>query len=70
MKKNRAFTLVELLVVMSITALMMAVLLPALGSARELANASKCMANQRSIGQCMANYAADFKEKIRRIPAR
>ena len=56
-----AFTLVELLVVIGIIALLMAILMPALGRAREQANRTKCAANLRTIGQAAYNFAAQHK---------
>ena len=55
------FTLVELLVVIGIVALLVAVLLPALGLAREAANTIKCASNLRSIGQGIATYVVEYK---------
>lgn len=52
----------ELLVVISIVALLIALLLPALGRAREHARRAACLAHERGMGQAFALYAQDRKD--------
>jgi prepilin-type N-terminal cleavage/methylation domain-containing protein/prepilin-type processing-associated H-X9-DG protein len=51
-----AFTLVELLVVISIIALLVGILIPALSKSRSSAQATVCLANLRSIGNALVTY--------------
>ncbi|MAE64771.1 MAG: hypothetical protein CMJ18_10935 [Phycisphaeraceae bacterium] len=61
------FTLVELLVVISIIALLIALLLPAVKKARESVRAVACMSNQRQIYLGLFQYAEDHHQIV--VPA-
>ena len=57
----RAFTIVELLAVITIIALLLSLLLPALKTGREAARRSMCASNLRQCGIAEGNYAGMYK---------
>jgi prepilin-type N-terminal cleavage/methylation domain-containing protein len=60
MKPRRGFTVIELLVVISIIAMLIALLLPALKQARAAAKNATCVSNLRQMNIAMQSYAAEF----------
>ena len=64
MKHIRAFTLIELLVVIAIIAILMAILMPALGRAREQGKRAACDNNHKQLMLAWSLYADDNGDKI------
>jgi prepilin-type N-terminal cleavage/methylation domain-containing protein len=68
LRRNRltvGFTLIELLVVLSIITLLIALLLPALASARLTAESIKCASGMRQVGMAFTMYAEDNNQTTR-----
>ena len=61
---KRGFSLLELIVVMSITSLLAGLLLPALSAVREHANRALCGSNQRQLGQALIMYGGSHNESL------
>jgi prepilin-type N-terminal cleavage/methylation domain-containing protein len=63
MKKTRGFTIIELLVVISIIALLVGILLPAVGKARDNARVAVSRNNIRQIATALHTYSADWADR-------
>lgn len=61
---RQGFTLVELLVVISIIALLLAILLPSLNKTRELARFTVCKSNMKQVGLSLLLYSSDNEGRI------
>lgn len=64
MLRKKGFTLIELLVVIVIIAMLLAVLIPALKRAKEIATRVICMANQRGLSLLMRTYVTENDDKV------
>ncbi len=66
-KRGAGFTLVELLVVIAVVALLIGVLLPALGRARQAAQNAGSGSNLRQLGQGLAMYGNDYDNELPQV---
>lgn len=66
-RRLRAFTLVELLLVITIIAILVSITIPALGSSRETARRVKCLANLKQLGTGIQAYMNDSNDLLPRV---
>lgn len=64
LKRRRGFTLIELLIVISIIALLAAILFPVFSRAREAARRSSCASNLKQMALGMTQYLQDYDERF------
>ncbi|HZT41701.1 MAG TPA: DUF1559 domain-containing protein [Chthonomonadaceae bacterium] len=64
MRRNKAFTLIELFVVIAIIAILAAILFPVFAQAREKARAISCLSNIKQLGTASMMYTQDYDEQF------
>lgn len=62
--RRRGFTLIELLIVISIIAILAAILFPVFARARENARRTSCASNLKQLGLAFAQYTQDYDEQL------
>jgi prepilin-type N-terminal cleavage/methylation domain-containing protein len=68
MKSRSAFTLIELLVVIAIIGILSALLVPAIGRAKESGRRVTCVSNLRQVNLAIRLYAEDFADSLPELP--
>lgn len=64
--RRKAFTLIEILVVVAIIALLVSILLPSLARARDQARSAVCTTHERQMGEAMTIFATEYKGRVPR----
>ena len=60
--RRPGFTIIEMMVVVTLVAVLITILLPAIKSARETAQGAICTANLKQVGGAAANYTVDYRQ--------